>query len=163
MKIYSLTVFMFIAVAFVCDMVASRSSYKKKLPNGDKTIGGSTALGHSNDSGGGARNAFGQAFAAAGLKWTQDLCKADTDGDGQTNGFELGDPNCCFCEGATPAFSDDLSHPGKASSTSSRAAAKTEACEPCSSGNSNNGAISSNYFTLMLATFVPTLALIMFR
>ena len=111
MKLCTFALFMLFTAAFVCDPVASRSSYKKKLPNGDKTIGGSTALGHSNDSGGGARNAFGQAFASAGLKWTQELCKADTDGDGQTNGFELGDPNCCFIEGATPANHRRLKSP----------------------------------------------------
>ena len=163
MKLCTFALFMLFTAAFVCDPVASRSSYKKKLPNGDKTIGGSTALGHSNDSGGGARNAFGQAFASAGLKWTQELCKADTDGDGQTNGFELGDPNCCFCEGATPAITEDLSHPGKASSTSSRAAAETKECPPCSSGTSNHGNIKSNFFTLVFATLASTLALIMFR
>ena len=163
MRLSSFTLIMLATSAFVCDLVASRSSYKKKLPNGDKTIGGSTALGHSNDSGGGARNAFGQAFASAGLKWTQELCKADTDGDGQTNGFELADPNCCFCEGATPAITEDLSHPGKASSTSSRAAAETKECPPCSSGTSNHGNIKSNFFTLVFATLASTLALIMFR
>ena len=91
------------------------------------------------------------------------MCKADTDGDGQTNGFELGDPNCCFCEGATPAITEDLSHPGKASSTSSRAAAETKECPPCSSGTSNHGNIKSNFFTLVFATLASTLALIMFR
>lgn len=35
-----------------------------------------------------------QAFAAAGHKWTRELCKADSDGDGFTNGQELGDLDC---------------------------------------------------------------------
>lgn len=35
-----------------------------------------------------------QAFAAAGHVWTKELCQADSDGDGATNGAELGDPNC---------------------------------------------------------------------
>lgn len=35
-----------------------------------------------------------QAFAAAGHKWTPELCKADSDGDGFTNGQELGDLDC---------------------------------------------------------------------
>ena len=51
-------------------------------------------LGHISTGGGGARNAFGLAFASAGRSWTADLCAADTDSDGKTNGEELGDP-CC--------------------------------------------------------------------
>ena len=36
----------------------------------------------------------GKAFAAAGQLWTLTLCSADSDGDGLSNGEELGDP-CC--------------------------------------------------------------------
>lgn len=35
-----------------------------------------------------------QDFKNAGKKWTVDLCKKDSDGDGFTNGQELGDPSC---------------------------------------------------------------------
>lgn len=35
-----------------------------------------------------------QDFAAAGHAWTQELCQADSDGDGYSNGQELGDPGC---------------------------------------------------------------------
>ena len=31
--------------------------------------------------------------------WTDDLCNADTDADGKTNGEELGDPDCTWTEG----------------------------------------------------------------
>jgi dopamine beta-monooxygenase len=37
-------------------------------------------------------NAFGNAFRANGFKWDKALCLADSDGDGKTNGAELGDP-----------------------------------------------------------------------
>jgi len=41
-------------------------------------------------------NAFGEAFKAAGSKWTAEFCAADSDGDGVTNGEELGDPCCTW-------------------------------------------------------------------
>ncbi len=38
------------------------------------------------------RNAFGDAFLREGREWTLRLCMSDSDGDGLTNGEELGDP-----------------------------------------------------------------------
>jgi hypothetical protein len=35
-----------------------------------------------------------QDFAAAGYTWTVELCNKDSDGDGHSNGAELGDPDC---------------------------------------------------------------------
>ena len=76
------------------------------------------ALGHVNETGGGARNQFGKDFAAAGFEWTPEyvtkyflpnnlnivninfvicylrFCQEDSDGDGYSNGCELGDPDC---------------------------------------------------------------------
>ena len=101
-------------------VVSGHKSFQAKIPNGGVEIAGSKALGHANDVGGGSRNVFGAAFASAGLKWTKELCQADSDGDGQTNGFELGDPDCCWNNGATPKFVTELSHPGKKNSTSAR-------------------------------------------
>ena len=109
--------------------VLAFSSFKKRLPNGIKVIAGSTALGHANDSGGGTRNVFGQAFSNAGLKWTKALCLEDTDGDGQTNGLELGDPNCCWVEGDIPLYVTDLSHPGKANSKTQRTFSGERKCQ----------------------------------
>ncbi|XP_052695550.1 temptin-like [Crassostrea angulata] len=65
------------------------------------------------------KNPFAQAFAAAGHVWTADLCNADSDGDGTSNGAELGDPNCVWTAGATPERSS-TGHPG--------------ICEPVGSG-----------------------------
>ena len=65
-------------------------------------------------------NIFGVAFAEAGYRWTKVLCEADTDNDGQTNGFELGDPQCCFVDGRAPHYDFSLSHPGDVTSTSAR-------------------------------------------
>jgi len=42
-------------------------------------------------------NVFGRDFAANGYVWNKTICEKDSDGDGKTNGEELGDP-CCFFE-----------------------------------------------------------------
>ena len=69
------------------------SSYKSKIPNGNMGgVGHSSCTSTSSCSGGGSRNAFGAAFANAGHQWTSDLCNGDRDGDGKSNGLELGDP-----------------------------------------------------------------------
>ena len=36
----------------------------------------------------------------------------DSDGDGRTNGEELGDPDCTWVPGTAPKFTSGLSHPG---------------------------------------------------
>ena len=57
-------------------------------------------------------NPFGAAFAAD-PSWAA-LCPLDSDGDGFTNGEELGDPDCVWVAGggARPKRTDMLSHPG---------------------------------------------------
>ena len=45
--------------------------------------------------------------------------RSDSDGDGQSNGFELGDPCCLWTSGA-PQFTSDISNPGVFSSKTSR-------------------------------------------
>ncbi len=92
--------FSFVLIAFCAIseifFVEGYSSFQKKLPNGDKiphpckpnTLW--TGVGHISQFGGGKRNPFGNAFASAGHKWTMQLCRADSDGDGKTNGEELG-------------------------------------------------------------------------
>ncbi|DAZ99341.1 TPA: hypothetical protein N0F65_005192 [Lagenidium giganteum] len=103
--------------------VSARPTYVAKVPNG-ANLAGVQALGHVNVDGGGPRNAFGLAFAQAGKSWTKELCEADSDGDGQTNGEELGDPCCKWVAGgnAVTLRSEGLSHPGDAKSTSDKTA-----------------------------------------
>jgi fatty-acid desaturase len=48
----------------------------------------------------------------AGRRWTVDLCQTDSDGDGLTNGQELGDPHCVWQPGEAPARAHNISHPG---------------------------------------------------
>ena len=96
--------------------LTARPSYQDKIPNALLVTGCNGAshggVGHINPSGGGSRNAFGLDFAAAGYQWTASLCAQDSDGDGMTNGEELGDPNCVWTEGATPEMTTGITHPG---------------------------------------------------
>jgi predicted ferric reductase len=94
---------------------AAYMSYQTKIPNGANvarngvTTGG---VGHAAAGGAGALNPFGTAFAAASYTWTSALCNADADGDGHSNGAELGDPGCTWAVGGTPSRTTDITHPG---------------------------------------------------
>ncbi|CAD7964163.1 unnamed protein product [Amoebophrya sp. A25] len=86
-------------------------SNRDKIPNAWEFL----YLGHAKKPGGSGthNNAFGTAFMGAGWQWTQALCQADSDGDGFTNGQELGDPNCTWQEGdPQPSCGGCPSHPG---------------------------------------------------
>jgi hypothetical protein len=45
-------------------------------------------------------------------KWDTLLCQQDSDGDGKTNGQELGDPACKWSPGKPVVYIIGLSHPG---------------------------------------------------
>ncbi|ETI41747.1 hypothetical protein F443_13045 [Phytophthora nicotianae P1569] len=106
-------------VATTALVVNARPTYVALLPNGDN-VPGVAALGHINPAGGGANNDFGLDFASAGKSWTKEFCEKDSDGDGQTNGQELGDPCCEWAESsnAVVQWKEGLSHPGNATSKS---------------------------------------------
>uniref|UniRef100_M4BIW3 Temptin Cys/Cys disulfide domain-containing protein n=1 Tax=Hyaloperonospora arabidopsidis (strain Emoy2) TaxID=559515 RepID=M4BIW3_HYAAE len=99
----------------------ARPSFVARIPNGNG-VAGITALGHVNEVGGGATNAFGDAFGAAGHEWTKELCQADSDSDGASNGAELGDPCCTWTAEAgfdgtsSSATMSSPTHPGIANS-----------------------------------------------
>jgi dopamine beta-monooxygenase len=70
------------------------SSYASRVPNGGSVPvpGGDgicNGVGHTSCGGGGERNSFGLAFAASSHAWTKELCEADSDGDGVSNGAEV--------------------------------------------------------------------------
>lgn len=44
--------------------------------------------------------------------WSESLCRMDSDGDGKSNGEELGDPNCVWREGDIPQYVKGVTHPG---------------------------------------------------
>jgi len=109
-----------LALASCLRPVVSYQFYQRYLPNGDKvSVNGFRwyAIGHVLPDAylpQLARNDFGRAFAKAGYRWTEELCRMDSDGDGRTNGEELGDPDCTwrYDEPHPAAPEEGLSHPG---------------------------------------------------
>ena len=137
-------------LAILPTLVLAKPEFAAKIPNGGNvpnpcaTDGSKWAgVGHTNPSGGGSENDFGEAFEDAGLTWTTALCQADTDGDGKTNGEELGDPNCTWKQGdANP--SGTISHPGVCEPvTSSTCKSKNSWASSCPTAGGSNGIVSS--------------------
>ncbi|GMF16334.1 unnamed protein product [Phytophthora lilii] len=85
--------------------IDAKPEFVKLIPNA-ALVPDAPAIGHKDNTGASsANNDFGRAFDDAGKVWTLELCKADTDGDGQTNGQELGDPCCEWSVGSKPRWS----------------------------------------------------------
>ncbi|CAG2247962.1 DBH [Mytilus edulis] len=103
---------------FCVGIATAYPNFKDILPNGNEVPHPCKAnylwhgVGHNNPLGGGSRNQFGLDFKTAGLSWTPELCRKDSDGDGRTNGEELGDPECVWKTGSLPSRLSDITHPG---------------------------------------------------
>ncbi|MDP6041104.1 MAG: Ig domain-containing protein, partial [Candidatus Latescibacteria bacterium] len=98
--------------------IEARSARVNQIPNGSVNGCGNC---HTNPNGGGARNAFGSAInngflSASGrngtVVWNATLANQDSDGDGFSNGTELGDPD----GDGTPTVGAQVTNPGLASS-----------------------------------------------
>ncbi|XP_052788198.1 dopamine beta-hydroxylase-like isoform X1 [Mya arenaria] len=106
------------AACMLLTSVHAYQSFKAGIPNGDSVPHPCNSsrmwegVGHENKAGGGARNPFGMDFDANGKVWNSTICGMDSDGDGRTNGEELGDPDCSWSQGQTPTVTTGLSHPG---------------------------------------------------
>lgn len=87
-------------------------------------------------------NPFGTAFRSAGGTWTKSVCMADSDGDGVSNGAEIGDPNCIWTPGAAPEKTTGLSHPGFSCSTAANPFCVGDAVKP-STGDDDSESIPS--------------------
>ncbi|GBG23868.1 Nitrate reductase NADH [Hondaea fermentalgiana] len=88
-----------------------------RIPNGRAF----PAAGHSEGVGGGPLSPFGIDFLACDGQWSACLCGRDSDGDGETNGMELGDPCCVWQpdDDFPPQRRDQLSDPSRADSLTS--------------------------------------------
>ncbi|KAF1327945.1 hypothetical protein FI667_g7233, partial [Globisporangium splendens] len=107
----------------LCGVARSYEQYRYRLPNGSN-IPNARAVRHKNPDGGGSKNVFGRDFSRIGeLDWNLALCLADSDGDGQTNGQELGDPCCAWSvsDCPRPHRTDNISHPGDPTKTANPA------------------------------------------
>lgn len=102
-------------------VIISREFRVAKIPNGGKFR---CANCHVDPGGGGPRNQFGQDVEARvtpnGTQdfWNESLAGIDSDGDGKTNGQELGDPTGSWRPGqANPGNFNLVSNPGDVQST----------------------------------------------
>lgn len=86
------------------------SSYRSRIPNGS-AYSCLTCHGPS----GPPLKSFGTDFKNAGLAWTAALAAKDSDGDGFSNGRELGDPNGIWTQGQ-PNPSGEITNPGDSTS-----------------------------------------------
>ncbi|GAB9471264.1 hypothetical protein Gpo141_00008484 [Globisporangium polare] len=109
-----------IALTISLQGITAYPRFVSHLPNGN-AVPGVNALGHRNSAGGGALNVFGEAFEAHNTQWSAALCHLDSDGDGATNGEELGDPCCKWTEASTGKrqLRTQVSHPGVANTWTS--------------------------------------------
>jgi hypothetical protein len=138
----------FLAVAFasLSAVACARPNFPDLIPNGraaDATGSGLTCvhLGHEKCVAGAPRNPFGKDFKDIGkMTWTKELCMADSDGDGLTNGEELGDP-CCLWTPSNPKpegyRTTMLSHPGDKADDGAKTAPK------CPSGSKPTGPVAT--------------------
>jgi len=104
-----------IRLLFLFCIIASTYAYRQdlaKLPNGNSY---GLTLGHP---GGNTKvpTKLASTFYQASQTWNKAFCMADADGDGQSNGLEMGDPCCKWSIGQVPQLTMGLSDPNSAAS-----------------------------------------------
>lgn len=101
----------FLHLVLVWDLIFGYSLFKDRIPNGDKIINPCDRTEVWQGVGNQAMDPFGQAFKENNFVWDKTVCMQDSDGDGATNGRELGDPLCVWKIGSSPVF-EPYGHPG---------------------------------------------------
>lgn len=145
-----------VALAPCCFSVFARPDFPNRIPNG-RNVPGCEHLGHEGCVSGAARNQFGVDFEAAGFAWTPEFCGKDSDGDGVTNGEELGDPCCTWTQanGGGKGFrSSGLSHPGEKSKDDAKTQPKCDQSDTSSAAatSTSTGAATTTTKTSPAAT-----------
>ncbi|KAE8880421.1 hypothetical protein PF005_g18238 [Phytophthora fragariae] len=128
-----------LAVIFVVAPAAVQgyAKYVKLIPNGGN-VPDAPNVGHLDAAGETGLSTFGEAFSKAGNAWTTALCQEDTDGDGYTNGQELGDPCCTWTTSNSAGLvTDGVSHPADASKVPTSSTLKA-GCSGSSTATSTN-------------------------
>ncbi|GMF10744.1 unnamed protein product [Phytophthora lilii] len=131
-----------LAVALVAtpSSVEGYAKYVKLIPNGGN-VPDSPNIGHLDPAGETGLSDFGEAFSKAGNAWTTALCQEDTDGDGYTNGQELGDPCCTWTTSNTAGLiTDGVSHP----SDKTKIPTSSTLLAGCTSGGGGGGASTNS-------------------
>eukprot|EP00672_Neobodo_designis_P009313 CAMPEP_0174855756 /NCGR_PEP_ID=MMETSP1114-20130205/34145_1 /TAXON_ID=312471 /ORGANISM="Neobodo designis, Strain CCAP 1951/1" /LENGTH=220 /DNA_ID=CAMNT_0016090519 /DNA_START=21 /DNA_END=680 /DNA_ORIENTATION=+ len=125
-----LTLFAVLGVSFLARTCCAWRTYQSLIPNGDSVMRNGNAwpgVAHASERGGGVFNEFGTAFHAADKQWSVALCRADSDGDGFTNGEELGDPECVWT-GGPASRQTDISHRFRRFTARGHRAGENDAC-----------------------------------
>ena len=102
----------FALVFLIAGPARAYDTYPSRVPNGVISGPDRCYICHIAPGGGGARNAFGLAFASNGYTWNKNLAEVDSDGDGWSNGQELGDPFGQWTQGGAFSPRPYLSLPG---------------------------------------------------
>ncbi|POM78416.1 hypothetical protein PHPALM_4053 [Phytophthora palmivora] len=134
--------------------VQGYAKYVKLIPNGGNVPDNSN-IGHLDAAGETGLSDFGKAFSTAGNAWTAALCQQDTDGDGFTNGQELGDPCCTWTTSNTGSLvADGVSDPSDASKTPTSSELKA-GCSSGGTSTSTNSTGSGDSIGDVVGTVVP--------
>jgi hypothetical protein len=141
--------------------VHARPQYLQEIPNANNISFNKVDLGHAE--GNLLRNPFGKDFDInANRKWTKELCEADSDSDGQTNGQELGDPCCIWTPGADDKLQwrTGMSNPGNKSSTSDKNLWKSVNCTEIRAALEKTSGVIVSYLSITATATVVISAIL---
>jgi len=128
MKKFTIVIFVFSILIALTAMVLARPHRPNQIPNGTKYSCATCHAVPNPTPGNGPRNLFGQKVesdfldmpgSGGNVEWGPALAILDSDGDGVTNGAELGDPDGLWSIGQSdPGNREDITNPGDAGSVS---------------------------------------------